>query len=399
LIYSPPSERHTLRILHITPILGPANGGSAVIPLNLAREQARLGNDVIIATSNYNLNQAVFDSLNGVKIEVFERSKLLKSSYYTPKMKKWLVSNGNKFDIIHLHNFRSYQSIIVEKFAKDAGVPYLIQAHGSAKIVGGKNLPKRIFDVFWGKRIIEGSSASIAVSKLEINHYVDLGASPESIKIIPNALVTDHHPQYKKKGEFRAANGISVDAEVVLFVGRLNRIKGIDVLIRAFAHLHDDGRSVVLVIVGPDDGEEIRLRELVKSLELDDAVRFIGFMNDPIPAYIDANLLAYPSRYEIFGLVPFEALWYGTPVVVTSENGCGKIISEVGCGITIPSDDEVALSDSIHYLLDNPSEGEKMVCKGREYIEKNLTLENVVHQLDLVYMEVIDKYGKKRVIT
>jgi glycosyltransferase involved in cell wall biosynthesis len=81
----------------------------------------------------------------------------------------------------------------------------------------------------------------------------------------------------------------------------------------------------------------------VEQLGLSDKVRFIGFMSPLAAAYQDADVLVYPSTYEIFGLVPFEALLCGTPVIVTDDCGCGEIIKEAGCGYLVHYGDVAGL--------------------------------------------------------
>jgi glycosyltransferase involved in cell wall biosynthesis len=69
-------------------------------------------------------------------------------------------------------------------------------------------------------------------------------------------------------------------------------------------------------------------------MHLQDRVRFIGYLKDSSTAYTDSDLLVYPSRHEIFGMVPFEALYCGTLVIVSGDSGCRKIVREVNCGLS-----------------------------------------------------------------
>lgn len=377
----------------MTPIIGPANGGSAVVPLNIAKEQARRNHQVTILTSNFQFSQEIINSMDGVNIESFELSTPFRSIYYTPKMRDWLELHGREYDLIHLHNFRSYQSIIVNKFAKENGIPYILHAHGSAEIVGGKNTFKKVFDMLWGRKIIIEASAYIAVSMMEVEHYVKLGAISSKVHIIPNALSASGNEIKPVYGMFRKELGIGANDKLIIFVGRLNKIKGIDVLIKAFSQLHHEKMDLTLAIIGPDDGEGSNLKKMVKSLGLENRVYFVGFVKDPASAYTDADILVYPSRYEIFGLVPFEAILYGTPVAVSLETGCGSMISAIGCGLTFPSGDELALADSIRFILNHPSEVNQMVRRGNTFILEKLTPEKVIVQMEDVYCTVVKDGG------
>ena len=117
-------------------------------------------------------------------------------------------------------------------------------------------------------------------------------------------------------------------------------------------------------------------------------VHIIDHLSEVGEAYYDADLLIYPSEYEIFGLVPFEALLYGTPVIVTDDCGCGEFVRKGKCGYTVRFGDIEGLSDMIGYALSHPDENWRMVHNGQRYIKETLSWEYVVRLFEEVYRDV-----------
>jgi glycosyltransferase involved in cell wall biosynthesis len=130
---------------------------------------------------------------------------------------------------------------------------------------------------------------------------------------------------------------------------------------------------------------------MVQGLGLDGKVRFVGPLYGPdrLAAYVDAQVLAYPAVHEIFGLVPFEALLCGTPVVVTDDCGCGHLISDAQAGDLVPYADVEALAKALRHALNNPEQSQRKVKAGQEYIRDRLNWEVIVGELENLYLEVI----------
>jgi glycosyltransferase involved in cell wall biosynthesis len=301
-------------------------------------------------------------------------------------MRGWLKTNISKYDVVHLHNFRSYQNNIACKYAKEFNVPYIAQPHGSLPRIVEKKGLKQLYDVVWGNDILEHASKIVAVSGNEVEQFRQAGISDEKITVIPNGVNYVSPTDLPPAGQFREQYGIQ-EKHIILYVGRIHKRKGIDFLIRAFSSFIQTwtGDDVTLVIVGPDDGYRSVLEGLVEQLGLSDKVRFIGFIPSLVAAYQDADVLVYPSTYEIFGLVPFEALLCGTPVIVTDDCGCGEIIKEAECGYLIHYGDVAGLSETLRSALEHPDVNRRMVEAGRRYIEEHLTWESVVKQVEAMY--------------
>ena len=375
-----------MKILQVIPFFTPVLGGSVTVPYHLSRWLAKAGHEVTIITTDYKYDPDYAQSLEDVEVIPFRRVAELGLFLYSPEMKAWLRSNISKYDIVHLHNFRAYQNNIVCKCARDFDVPYIVQPHGSLPRIVEKEGLKKLYDIVWGNNILRYASKVVAVSGNEVEQFRQAGIPDEKIAMIPNAVNYISPKSLPPVGQFRKQYGIR-EKHVILYAGRAHKRKGIDFLIHAFnsfvrSWIEDD---VALVIVGPDDGYRSVLEDLVEQLGLSDKVKFIGFIPSLAAAYQDADVLVYPSVYEIFGLVPFEALLCGTPVIVTDDCGCGEIIKEAECGYLVHYGDMAGLGEALKFALEHPDVNKRMVEAGRRYIEEHLAWESVVKQVEEMY--------------
>ncbi len=375
-----------MKILQVIPFFAPSFGGSVIIPYHLSHWLSKEGHEVTIITTDYKYDSDYIQSLENVEVIPFKLVANLGMFLYSPEMKRWLRANISKYDVVHLHNFRSYQNNIVCKYAKEFDVPYVVQPHGSLPQIVEKKGLKQFYDLVWGNNILKHASMIIAVSKNEVEQFRRVGILDEKITMIPNGVNYISSLFLPPAGQFREHYGIH-EKHIILYVGRLHKIKGIDFLIRAFHMFVQSwrGDDVVLIIVGPDDGYRPVLDDLVEQLGLANKVKFLGYISPLAAVYRDADVLVYPSVYEIFGLVPFEALLCGTPAIVTDDCGCGEIVKEAECGYLVHYGDVTGLSDALKFALEHPDVDRRMVEIGRRYIKEHLTWDNVVKQVEEIY--------------
>ena len=382
-----------MKVLQVVPFFTPARGGSVIVPYYLSKELSKRGYEVTIITTDFEFDEEYAKTVQkeGVKVMAFKCVANIGLFLISPSMKKWLKIEIKKFDVIHLHNFRSYQNVAIHHYAKKYGIPYVLQAHGSVLRIIEKQKLKKIYDIFWGYKILKDASRLIAVSNIEAEQYKQFGTGENKIDVISNGIDIESFKnlpeckQFKKKYHIR-------EKYLILFLGRVHKIKGIDFLIKSFSKLTKEINDAVLVIAGPDDGYEREAKVLAKNLGLHDKVKFTGSIDgkDKLSAYVDADILVYPSTFEIFGLVPFEAIMCGTPVIVTDDCGCGELIKEAKTGYLVHYGDVEGLKDKILEAFGHPEDCKRMVESGKKYIVKNLSWDNVAKQMTRVYGDVLN---------
>jgi glycosyltransferase involved in cell wall biosynthesis len=391
-----------MKILQIVSAFPPAYayGGAVKVAYEMSKSLVLLGHEVTVYTTDVfdqhhrYTNKYGNDQMDGINIFRFKNisNRIAHGSgiSFAPKLVSAIKANIQDYDIIHSHEYRSTEAVAAYYYAQKAGIPYIIQAHGQLSTEVGNIRLKKIFDEAIGYNILRSAAGLIAVSYPEIKQYLEMGAEQKFIKLIPNGINSAMSKDLPPRGQFREQYGIH-EKHIILYVGRIHKIKGIDFLIRAFNFFIQTrtGDDVTLVIIGPDDGYRSVLEGLVEQLGLSDKVRFIGFMSPLVAAYRDADVLVYPSTYEIFGLVPFEALLCGTPVIVTDGCGCGELIKEAECGYLVHYGDVAGLAETLKSALEHPDINKRMVEAGRRYIEEHLTWESVVKQVEEMYEDCV----------
>ncbi|MGQ9573093.1 MAG: glycosyltransferase [Dehalococcoidia bacterium] len=193
--------------------------------------------------------------------------------------------------------------------------------------------------------------------KQDLLRYYD--APADTITVIPCGVNLDLF-QPQDKGIARRRLGFNDDA-IILFVGRVDPLKGIDRLLAAMTYL-EKRHGCRLVIVGGDDNgkaEVESLRRLADELDIQDSVTFVGAVRqEELPWYYSAaQVCVIPSYYESFGLVALESLACGTPVVATAVGGMESVVREGETGFIVRNNAPSCLADSIAALLSKPNGG------------------------------------------
>jgi len=325
-----------MNILHIVDMISQERaGGSAKVPYQLGEIQVRMGHKVTIYSSDYNAENQ--QPPKGVELVIFKVVTTLMGVKITPDM--W-YADFSKFDIIHLHNYRTFVNIV----AASKGIPCVLQAHGSAAPMQAR-LTKPIHNYLWRNRIMSRCSAFIADAEMEIGQYMTEGAPRGSIFNIPVGI---DFREFSKLPSRQVGQ-----KRMVLFLVRFHKNKGPDLLLKAVKILNR--KDTFFVMAGYDDGCEEAIEQQADDMGIRSKVKFVGplYGKDKVAAYNSADVYVMPSRRELFGLTLLEALASGTPVIITDVCGVAPLLPKE-CGMVVPFD-EHALAQAINYALDNDS--------------------------------------------
>jgi glycosyltransferase involved in cell wall biosynthesis len=392
---------NSLRILHVSPYISPEMGGAPRIVYQMAAHLARRGHSVTILAGDYGLQSASFEE-SGFSTAVLPCPVARWGFYLTPDLHDWLRAHAGEYDLLHLHVARTYQNIFAARTAIRLRIPYLISAHGTLPIEGERRWAKWVYDRLFGRFIYPSAERWLAVSPAEVEQYREAGVPPEKIRLLLNGLDLAEFSRLPRRGRFRRdLRGAASTTKLILYLGRLHQRKGVDVLLRAFAQLSPEYPDSVLAIVGPDAGELKNLRNLAARLRMEDRVQFIGALygRRRLEAMVDADVVAAPATREIFGLVPFEAVLCGTPVVVGDDGGSGQLIREAKGGYVVPCGDDRALATALRDVLHHPAAARTRVRTGREYVRRSMDWNSLVQDLEKIYREAVGdvrKFGGDR---
>jgi glycosyltransferase involved in cell wall biosynthesis len=175
---------------------------------------------------------------------------------------------------------------------------------------------------------------------------------------------------------------------MILSLGRLHKIKGIDLLLFAFLDVIKHYSNVKLIIAGPDGGDLDRLQKLVEELHLESQVFFVGplYGEEKVAAYNDADLFVLPSVYESFGNTILEALACGTPVIATTGCHIADVVEKVGL---VVERDSTLLSEAIIKLLRDDELRCHLGKMGKEMVFKEFSDEVVIKKIEDIYRTCI----------
>lgn len=385
-----------MRILQVIPVFSAFFGGPVRVVRSMSKELARRHEVTVYTTSALDHHRDFGVSptevkLDGYRVVYFPRIFKFSKFNFSPAMTRTLRQTLNKHDIIHLHSWRHFQDIIVNYYAKSLGVPYVLQTHGSLPRVAEKQGLKWIYDMFFGHRLLTDASKVIAFTKMEAEQFRNAGVPEGKIEIIPNGIDLSEYDNLPPKGSFRRKFSIDDDEKIILYMGRVHKLKGIDFLAKSFAHLVRSGlKNVKLVIAGPDDGYLNSAKNLASSLGVSRDVVFVGYVPEEykVSAYVDSTVVVYPGQYEPFGLVSLEAAVVSKPVVVAEGTFMSEVVKEGGFGICVKYGDVEALAKLLELFVVDDVFACEMGTRGRQYVADNYSIEKVVDKLEKLYESV-----------
>jgi D-inositol-3-phosphate glycosyltransferase len=246
------------------------------------------------------------------------------------------------------------------------------------------------------KTCLETVDRVVATSPQEQEHMQTLVSTQGKIEMIPCGTDVEKYGATDRLTA-RQRLGILPEAKVVLYVGRFDRRKGIETLVRAIAQSRFRDQNLKLVIgggsiPGKSDGiERDRIESIVTELGLNALTEFPGQLGDPnLPLYYAAaDVCVVPSHYEPFGLVAIEAMASRTPVVASDVGGLQfSVVSEV-TGLLVPPKDESAFAEAIDRILTDPSWRDQLGQTGRQRVEIAFSWQSVASRLSQLYTDLL----------
>jgi glycosyltransferase involved in cell wall biosynthesis len=268
-----------------------------------------------------------------------------------------------------------------------AHVPYVVSPNGTALRIERHRGAKLAFDSVLGRGLLPHAARVLAVTEAERRQLHRAGIQDGRIRMVPNPLDMSEFLNGGDAGRFRRTWGVR-EPRIVLYLGKITPRKGVDVLVRALPHVKTP--DVRLIIAGNDMGAGSAVSRTITRTCTDARITRTGVLRgaDRLDALAAADVVVYPSRDEIFGLVPLEALLCGRPVVVCDDSGCGEIIGEIGGGCIVPYGDERALASAIDAVLDDRSAWRMRAQSAAASVRRAFDADVVCARLQRVYEEV-----------
>lgn len=370
-----------MRIVTVVPSLARNTGGPAVTLVQGTRAMGDAVQRVIYATDAaqpaasrpfrrmgpHDLPEGADD----IPIKIFPTRHPYRLGF-SPGLWRALQRDIPHADLVTIHSVNLFPQYAAFAIAMREKVPYIVTPHGALDPWLSQNSPllKRINNAVWQRRMLANAAAIHFTTDEESRLASDLTMrSPHFV--VPNGIDLRRFDQTVPGRMFRDKYLRGFRGQIVLFLGRIAKKKGIDLLIRAFAAAAD-GHDALLVIAGPDDeGIGADLAEIRTAVGLQERVRFVGpvYGEDHLAALSAADIWALTSHTENFGNAVVEAMAAGCAVLVSTEVNLASQIRGAEAGVIVTlSIDEIA--NSLKRLIESSSTRAALGSRARTFARR-----------------------------
>ncbi|MFP3235163.1 MAG: glycosyltransferase family 4 protein [Nitrososphaeria archaeon] len=387
-----------VRVLHLSWEYPPRIvGGLSRHVYGLSRALAAMGAEVVVITLE---SPGVPDSEVSGNLEVV---RVRASGYPSPDFPAWVhqfnlrmveaALDAGDFDIVHAHDWLSASAGIALKHALRRPLISTIHSTECGRRGGIRDeLQRHIAEMEWW--LAYESWRVIACSRYMMRELGGcLGVPADKVDVIPNGFTPLAQPGADRASIRRryAADG----ERMVLFVGRMVHEKGVSVLVDAALELLRRRWDLKFVLAGDGPLRPV-LQRRVEEAGLARKFYFLGFVSDEELAelYAAADVAAFPSTYEPFGIVALEAMSMGRPVVVSDVGGFSEVVEHGVSGLKVPCCDPGALASAISWLVDHPEEASRMGAEGARIARERYSWDALAGRTMETYRRVLAEYER-----
>lgn len=309
---------------------------------------------------------------------------------YSTDFSKEIFRRIKEFDVIHVHEIWHYPHYAACVAARNAGVPYIITPHGAVDswCLHRRAFKKKVFFNVAEKKIFSEAAAVQALTQSEADIIKKLVPKSKVVQI-PNGINLDDFKIMPNREEFNRAFNIAPEEKVILFLSRIDKKKGLDILARAFGTIACREKRVRLVIAGPDNSGYAR--EIKKKLEDEkatDKTIFCGNLSgkDKMAALARADIFVLPSYSEGFSMAILEAMACGIPAIFTKQ--CNFPEAGRSKAALVIDASEIQLMQAINLLLESFELRFRIGNNAKKLIEQDFSLDAISAKLISLYHKV-----------
>ncbi len=342
-----------MKILNVIVNLDEQTGGGATERVyQVSRHLARAGHDVTVLTTDYRLTAGRLASLEGVQVVAV---RCLLPRYFVPLPSLGRIDRAvMEADVVHFVSHWSLLSALTYPLVRIRRKPYIVSPLGALPVFGRSGAFKRIYNFVVGTNMVRNATRFVVATLAEMPAFRSYGAQETRVAHIPNGI---NEEDYSCVGDDAFAQRIGVGANpFVLFMGRLNPIKGPDLLLEAFCSIEQRVPECHVVVIGHDEGMMDALKNIATSCGVADRVHFLGFVSreDKSRVIHLSRLVVVPSRKDAMSIVVLEAGIAGKPVLITDQCGFEEVRS-IGGGRVVPATVE-GIAAGLVELLGHPEQ-------------------------------------------
>jgi glycosyltransferase involved in cell wall biosynthesis len=390
-----------MKVLMVISQFFPIIGGAEKQAQLLAKTLLQKGVEVKIVTGWWNFKMLRKEVIEGIEVQRnfscwrmfgIKGIRTLGGLIYMFTLGLYLMIHRREYDIIHVHQvlYPAFISVLVGKSILKK--PVLAKNACSGLTSDIKYIKRFPFGNLQLKYLIKHLDCLIAVNEEGIFEFKAIGYPETKIQHIPNGV----SPSLAGKTKFN-------ETLYVISAVRLDKQKGIDVLLKAWSKVVAKEKTLKLLILGQGPLES-ELKKLAKSLEIIDSVKFVGLVNNPEEYLIKSDIFVLPSRAEGMSNALLEAMYIGLSCIATNISGNTELISEnskqpvllgefvvAKNGILINPDDVEGLAKAILFLIHNAKVRKEVGIHGRSHIQNHFSIDSIADRYIALYRSLLQE--------
>lgn len=384
-----------MHILHVISSVAPRYGGPSKAVLEMCRELVRRGEHAEIYTTNVDVDRYLDVPLerpvevDGVPITYFPVDVLNLYKISRP-LAGALRSSIPDFDIVHVHSLYQFPATVAAFYCRRYGVPYIVRPHGTLDpfLYRRHRMRKWLYETLWERRNLAAAAAVHFTAEEEMELAGSLGLRFRGV-VVPLGVDLEERPgptcrlsQYWPE---------TAGKKVILFLGRINFKKGLDILARAFGEIVRKRDDVHLLLAGPDsEGYGSQVCHWLKEEGVLHKTTFSGMLSGDRKgaALAESAMFVLPSYTENFGIAVVEAMAAGLPVVISSKVNIWRDVLQGGAGMVVDPQAHPT-AEAMNLLLDDPATAARMGERGRRLARKHFSWDAAGARLADLYRQIV----------
>ncbi|VEP12251.1 Glycosyltransferase [Hyella patelloides LEGE 07179] len=384
-----------MKILCVTPYLGKSYGGTSKVVTEIAQELGSFNCNIDLITTNANDKNILDVSLNtwidniNYRVQYFScwhRSDFI----FSLSLIKWLYKNVTNYDLVHTNTIFSPLISVVHGICKLQNIPYIATLHGMLEpwALSYKAGKKRYYYQFLEKPLLKQANAIHTLASSEAERVQNLGLSKTII--IPNGIHRQDYQILPNSDIFYQQFPHTRHKTLILFLGRIDPKKGLDLLAPAFAQAYQKFPNAHLIVAGPDSINFMpTATQYFQDVGCQDAVTFTGMLKGDLKlaALAAADIYVAPSYSEGFSMSVLEGMASSLPCIITT--GCNFPEAAEAKVAHVVDIDAESITEALITCLQQPQEAKAMGMKARQFIFDNYTWDIAAKKLVRVYQQIL----------
>lgn len=387
-----------MKILIVIPAIGRVYGGPTNIVIGWAQALSRQGVEVDIATTNANGEECLNVPLQEWLVEVGYRIQYfpcvsLGNYQWSSVFASWLFRHVQDYDLVHSNAIFSLPNFPAHLACQWGNIPYIMTPHGMLEpwALSYKAYKKCFYYHLIERPALNRSNVIQATASPEAKHLSSFQYKPP-IVVIPNGI---HRQDFSTPGDpalFYQQFPPTYNQQLILFLGRIDPKKGLDLLAPAFQEIHRRFPQAHLVIAGPDNSGFLpTAKQYFAEADCLDAVTFTGMLTGDIKqaALAAADIYVAPSYSEGFSMSILEGMASGLPCVITTGCNFPEAAAANAAYVVDPTSDQIG--QALACCLQDPIAAQEMGQRARAFILENYTWDKIAANLIEVYQAILKK--------